>query len=361
MDMLSDYRARLAEHLLQPDEAQADVARRLAKLADALNAAPPQKAGAKRHFWQKPKDLPHGIYIHGDVGRGKTMLMDMFYRHVTSWPKDRIHFHAFMQQIHIERASLPGDDVIGQIADRIAARCKLLCLDEMQIVDITDAMIIGRLYEAMLTRGVVLVTTSNRHPDDLYHQGLNRDLFLPFIETLKAHMDVISLDAKKDYRLGRVRARESFLHPATAENRVAFNTLWKDLTDGAMGHSETLDVLGRKRIVPKVAHACASFTFFELCGEALGPPDYLAIAKAYRTIFISGVTKLKAHQRNETKRFILMVDTFYDAGTRLVILADAPPEALFPKNQHSFESQRAISRLKEMQSAHWWGQVIVDT
>lgn len=361
MDMLSDYRARLAEHVLQPDDAQAEVARRLAKLAETLNATSPPATGAARKFWQKPKELPHGLYIHGDVGRGKTMLMDLFYAHVTTWPKDRIHFHAFMQQIHAERARLPGHDVIGQIADRMASRYRLLCLDEMQIVDIADAMIIGRLYEAMLTRGIVLVTTSNRPPDELYHEGLNRDLFLPFIETLKDHMDVVSLDARKDYRLGRVRGTETFLHPASAENRVAFNTLWKVLTDGAMGHSETLDVLGRKRVVPKVAHACASFTFFELCGEALGPPDFLAIAKAYRTVFISGMPKLKAHQRNETKRFILMIDTFYDAATRIVVLAEVAPEALFPKNQHSFESQRTVSRLKEMQSAQWWGQVIVET
>jgi cell division protein ZapE len=237
----------------------------------------------------------------------------------------------------------------------------VLCLDEMQIVDIADAMIVGRLYEAMLARGILLVTTSNLPPDGLYRDGLNRDLFQPFIDLLKDHMHVISLDAKKDYRLGRVRARETYLHPATAENRVAFNALWKDLTDGAMGHSETLEVMGRKRVVPKVAHACASFTFFELCGEALGPADYLAIAKAYRTIFISGLPKLKAHQRNEVKRFILMIDTFYDAGTRIVALAEAAPETLFPKNQHSFEAQRTISRLKEMQSAHWWGQTIVDT
>ena len=190
---------------------------------------------------------------------------------------------------------------------------------------------------------------------------LNRDLFLPFIERLRSTMDIAPLNARRDYRLGRVRARETYLHPATAENRVAFNTLWHDLTDGASGQVDVLEVLGRKRTVPKAAHACASFTFFELCGEALGPPDYLAIAKHYRTVFISGVTKLKAHQRNEAKRFILMVDTFSDAGTRLVILADAAPDALFPKNIHAFESKRTVSRLKEMQSSSWWGVVASDT
>ena len=159
----------------------------------------------------------------------------------------------------------------------------------------------------------------------------------------------------------RVRARETFLHPATAENRVACNTLWKDLTDNAMGEAETLEVLGRKLTVPKAAHACASFTFFELCGAPLGPPDYLAIAKAYRTVFISGVPKLKTPQRNETKRFILMIDTFYDAGTRLVVLAEGAAETLFARGSHAFESQRTISRLKEMQSVSWWGVTPIET
>ncbi len=269
-----------------------------------------------------------------------------------------MHFHAFMQDIHKARAQ---QKTIDEIADQISRDAKLLCLDEMQIVDIADAMIIGRLFEAMTERGVVFVTTSNLPPDDLYKDGLNRDLFLPFIAKLNTALDVISLDAMKDYRLGRIRAHNTYLHPATAENRVAFNTLWADLTDGAMGKSEVLEILGRKRWVPKAAHGCASFTFFELCGEALGPPDYLAIADTYRNVFLSGVPKLKASQRNETKRFILMVDSFYDNKTRLVILADAAPEQLFPKNQHAFESQRTISRLKEMQSASWWGKAIVET
>jgi cell division protein ZapE len=295
------------------------------------------------------------------VGRGKTMLMDMFHGSISGWPKRRVHFHAFMQEVHRQRAALGGENIIGRIADELASTARLLCLDEMQIVDIADAMIIGRLFEALLARGVVLVTTSNLPPEELYKDGLNRELFLPFITALEENLDVLSLDSRTDYRLGRVRARETFLFPPTAENRVAFNTLWKDLTDNAMGQAETLEVLGRKRVVPKAARACASFSFFELCGEALGPSDYLAIAKAYRTVFISGVPKLKPSQRNETKRFILMIDSFYDAGTRLVVLAEGPPENLFPKNQHAFESQRTISRLKEMQSAGWWSNRITET
>jgi cell division protein ZapE len=231
----------------------------------------------------------------------------------------------------------------------------------MQIADIADAMIIGRLYEAFLQRGITLVTTSNLPPEGLYKDGLNRGLFLPFIAKLRESMDVVELPSPTDYRLGRVHAKATYLYPATAENRVAFNILWRDLTDGASGNSETLEILGRKRVVPKVAHSCAAFTFFELCGEALGPPDYLAIVRTYRTIFISGVPKLKATQRNEVKRFILMIDTFYDAGTRIVVLAETSPDDIFPKGHHGFESRRTISRLKEMQSVSWWGATIVET
>jgi len=263
-----------------------------------------------------------------------------------------------MQEVHKARAA---QKPIEQIASDAARDAKLLCLDEMQIVDIADAMIIGRLFEAMQALGVVLVTTANVPPDGLYRDGLNRDLFLPFIAKLNAALDVVSLNSSRDYRLGRIRAHNTYLSPATAENRVAFNALWHDLTDGSMGQAEVLEVLGRKRHVPKAAHGCASFTFFELCGEALGPADYLAIAATYGTVFMSGVPRLKLHQRNETKRFILMIDSFYDAKTRLVILADDVPEKLFPKNQHAFESQRSISRLKEMQSASWWGKSIAET
>jgi cell division protein ZapE len=359
MDLLSHYKAKISEQLIKPDDGQAHVAEQLNTLATALNKNPNQNPSFfKKLFGKTTKSSPRGLYIYGDVGRGKTMLMDLFFEHVEGWPKKRIHFHAFMQEVHRARGA---QKTIEQIADDIARDAKLLCLDEMQIVDIADAMIIGRLFEAMHQRGVVMVTTANLPPDGLYKDGLNRDLFLPFIAKLNQELDIVSLQSSKDYRLGRVRAHKTYLSPATAENRVTFNSLWHDLTDGAMGKAEVLEVLGRKRYVPKAAHGCASFTFFELCGEALGPPDYLAIAAAYQTVFMSGVPKLKAHQRNETKRFILMIDTFYDAKTRLVILAEDKPENLFPKNQHAFESQRSVSRLQEMQSASWWGKTIVDT
>jgi cell division protein ZapE len=358
MDMLALYRSKIASRHLQADAAQEQVAIALAACAAAMNAHPPLPPGRLARLFTKSANPPRGLYIHGDVGRGKTMLMDLFYGCVQGWPKRRVHFHAFMQEVHKHRAL--GEDM-ARIAETLAGEARLLCLDEMQIVDIADAMIIGRLFEALIAHGVVFVTTSNLPPDGLYRDGLNRDLFLPFIARLEQHLDVVSLSSNRDYRLGRVKAGRTYLSPPTAENRVAFNQLWHDLTDGDPGKAEVLEVLGRKRHVPKASHGCAAFTFYELCGEALGPPDYLAIAKAYRTIFMSGVVRLKAHQRNETKRLILMVDTFYDAGTRLVILAEVPPAQLFAKNQHSFESARTLSRLQEMQSATWWGRTIVET
>lgn len=353
MALIENYKTCVAEGTLQVDAHQQRLVRRLDELSRALNVRPMRRTGFFGWLFGRPVEPPNGLYIYGEVGRGKTMLMDMFFESVCNWPKRRVHFHAFMQEVHRRRAA-GGEDVIGRIAGELAEQAKLLCLDEMQIVDIADAMIIGRLYDALHERGVVLVTTSNLPPDGLYKDGLNRQLFLPFIARLKETMDVVSLDGDRDYRLGRVTARQTFLSPPTAENRVAFNRLWHDLTDGAMGHSEKIEVLGRKLTVPKAAHGCASFTFYELCGEALGPADYLAITKAYRTVFISGVPRLKAAQRNECKRLILMIDTFYDARTKLVALAEDIPGKLFPKNQQGHESKRAVSRLQEMQAMSWW-------
>jgi cell division protein ZapE len=347
------HKARVAAGSLQFDVQQQQLLQRLDDLRLTLKAGSVGRAGFFSRRFCKPQKPARGLYIYGEVGRGKTMLMDMFYETVSGLPKRRVHFHAFMQEVHRRRAA-GGDDVIGRIASELAEQAKLLCLDEMQIVDIADAMIIGRLYEALYARGVVLVTTSNLPPDGLYKDGLNRQLFLPFITRLKETMDIVSLDSEHDYRLGRVMARQTFLSPPTAENRVAFNGLWHDLTDGSNGHAETLEVLGRKLTVPKAAHSCAAFTFYELCGEALGPADYLAIARAYHTVFVSGVPRLKAAQRNECKRLILMIDTFYDAHTRLVVLAEDQAEKLFPRNQHAQESRRTVSRLKEMQAMSWW-------
>ena len=345
------YRAKLKNSDLKPDAAQQRVVLHLQKLGQALVEAAPAKGNILTRIFRKPPPPPKGLYIHGAVGRGKTMLMDLFFESVSGLPKRRIHFHAFMQEVHVRRAQ---QKPIELIADEISRTAKLLCLDEMQIVDIADAMIVGRLYEAMQQRGVVMVTTANLAPDDLYTDGLNRDLFLPFIAKLKQNLEVVSLDSATDYRLGRVKSRKTYICPAVPANQQEFAAIWNDLTDGDAGQPDSLDVLGRKLLVPAAAHACAAFGFDDLCRNPLGPADYLAIAKHYKTVFIKTIPALQVHERNETKRFILMIDTFYDAGIRLVALADVPPENICPKNQHSREFARTVSRLHEMQAASWW-------
>ncbi len=355
MTQTSAYDLALAEGRLKPDSAQREVWQHLEALRAELETS--QKTLWQRFTRAKIK-APRGLYIHGAVGRGKTMLMDLFFATVRSTPKRRVHFHAFMQDIHRQRATLKGEDVINRIADDIAKQARLLCLDEMQVTDIADAMIIGRLFEALEARGVCFVTTSNLPPEELYKDGLNRELFLPFIKKLRDSLAVLSLDSLHDYRLGRIKSHETFIVPPSS---AKLNAIWNTLTDAATGSPLELDILGRKVHIPHAAHGCARFTFAELCENPLGPADFLAIAKSFRTVFVENIPVLKPDHRNEARRFVLMIDTFYDAGTRLVATAEAEPEKLHPKGKHGFEYQRTVSRLKEMQSASWWGKSIPET
>ncbi len=349
------YDARVAAGSITPDAAQRQVLPSLDHLQHELQQRSRPRGFLRRLFTSNSAQAPRGLYLFGEVGRGKTMLMNLLFETLAGTPRHRFHFHAFMQQVHALRTKHAGEtDIIGKIADEITDASSLLCLDEMQVADIADAMIMGRLFDALISRKVCVVTTSNVPPEQLYKDGLNRQLFLPFIATLHEHLDIVALPSATDYRLDRMRARETYLCPATTANRVAFNAIWNDLTDSDQGRPATIEVLDRNLIVPKAAHSCAAFTFNELCKDALGPPDYLAIAAAFRTVFVSGITKLDPSQRNEAKRFILMIDTFYDAKTRLVALADCAQDEIAPKGQHGFEFQRTVSRLKEMHSDSWW-------
>jgi cell division protein ZapE len=231
----------------------------------------------------------------------------------------------------------------------------------MQVGDIADAMIVGRLFEALLTKGTVIVTTSNLAPEELYRDGLNRQLFLPFIALLRERLDVMALEGGTDYRLGRVKGHETFITPLGAEADEKVQELWRRLTDTEQGKAMDIGVLGRKLIVPQAAHACARFSFAELCEAPLGPADYLGLARNFRTVFVEHIPALGAAQRNETKRFITLIDTLYDAQVRLVASSANAPERIYPAGDHRVEFGRTVSRLREMQSASWWGKKIAET
>ncbi len=303
--------------------------------------------------WKKLK-RPKGLYVWGDVGRGKTFLMDQFFETLKSPRKLRLHFHAFMQQVHSTRTDIRSDDIISDIAKDFARDADVLCLDEMQISDIADAMLIGRLFDALHQCGVCFVTTSNLPPDQLYKDGLNRQLFLPFIAKLNSLLEIVHLADGVDYRLGRMASRQTYITPLDQNTDAEIETIWTELTDGAPSKPEDLQLLGRTLHVPQAARAYARFGFGDLCEQPLAAPDYLALAKKYRVIFIEHVPIFKVSQRNETKRFILMIDMFYDLKTKVVISAQASADKLCTVGQHKSEFLRTASRLQEMQSAGWW-------
>jgi cell division protein ZapE len=350
------YAARVKAGELRADDAQIAVIMRLDALADALQAQAHRGLLGKLLNGAAPAK---SIYIHGDVGRGKTLLMDLFFEKLRLREKRRIHFNAFMQDVHRRRSEIASADVLQVIAHRMRDEFKVLCLDEMQVTDIADAMILGRLLDALMTAGVTIVTTSNLSPDGLYEDGLNRDLFLPAIRMMNARFDVISLDGERDYRLGRVKARETFIVGAKAAQRM--QEIWEHLTDTLKGSPQDVAVLGRKLHVPEASRGCARFSFHDLCEMPLGPADYLKIARDFQTVFIENIPTLKSAQRNEARRFTLLIDTLYDAGVRLVATSAKEPEAIYPRGDHRFEFARTVSRLNEMRSAAWWGREIVET
>ena len=344
--MKQAYEGLIGQGRLKPDGAQAAIAERLHALAEALSAA--QARGLSRLLSPKPRQAPAGLYLWGDVGRGKTMLMDLFFAEVRLARKRRVHFHAFMQDIHARvhqaRAKAQGPDVIGPVAKAIAKETQLLCLDEFQVEDITDAMLLGRLFEALLASGLTIVTTSNTPPERLYENGLNRQLFEPFIRLIQSRFEVLSLNSPTDYRLGRMAGRRVFITPPDPAEMEA---LWAELTDGAPGSPAILPVKGRELLVPRAAHGAAWFSFAQLCEAAVGSADYAALADRFGTLFLEGLPRLPRERRNEARRFTLLIDTLYDRHLRLVVSAEAPAEALGL-------APRTLSRLQEMGSVGWW-------
>ena len=355
MTLTEIYDAKVAAGLLRADPVQLAVLPQLESLRVWLEANAARKIGLFAGLFAKPVMPPPGLYLWGGVGRGKSMLMDLFTEHTAIAQKRRVHFHAFMQEIHHalhEARKRNVEDALAPVAEAITRDIRLLAFDEMQINDITDAMIVGRLFEKLLASGVVIVTTSNRPPEDLYKTGLNRALFLPFIEMLRTRLQVVELQSPNDYRQHRLIGAQVYFHPA-GRAQAAIAAIWRDLTGGATGIPLRLPVNGRTTEVPRFANGIGRASFWELCAKPLGPADYLAIASAVRVLILEDIPQLSASNYNEAKRFVTLIDALYESKTRLICSAADEPERLYIEGSGSFEFERTASRLREMQSADW--------
>ena len=342
------YAQRVAEGLLHSDEAQQAVLPEFERIHADL--ARPVKKG----LFRKAPPPPKGLYLWGGVGRGKSMIMDLFVEHLTV-PVRRVHFHAFMQEIHaaMHDARKKGvEDALAPVANAVAAEVKVLAFDEMQITDITDAMIVGRLFEILFAKGVVVVTTSNRVPDDLYKNGLNRQLFLPFIEIIKEQMVVWEMISPRDYRQDRLKGAPVYFSPVNEDSRQKLREIWEHLSGGEAAPL-VLKVKGRDVELPAFRNGVARASFFDLCGKMLGPGDYLAIAEAVKVLVLEEIPRLGRSNFNEAKRFVTLIDALYEAQVRLICSAADEPESLYIEGEGVFEFERTASRLREMQSEDW--------
>ncbi|MCB1447429.1 MAG: AFG1 family ATPase [Rhizobiaceae bacterium] len=352
------------------DPQQMMVARRLDGVLTALKSRmPAKKSSALGWLFAARRNTEHpvrGLYIHGSVGRGKTMLMDMMFELAPTTRKRRAHFHEFMADVHarihahrqkLKRGETRQADPVPPVAAALHDEAALLCFDEFTVTDIADAMILSRLFTELFQRGSVLVATSNVEPDNLYRDGLNRQLFLPFIDLLRRYTDVVSLDSSTDYRLEKTRSLPVWLAPLGPETDARIEAAWHGLTDGVKPRREVIEMKGRQVPVPMAAVGAARFSFRDLCEKPLGASDYLAIAERYPTVFIEHIPVLTPQQGNETKRFINLIDTLYDNHVRLVASAEAMPEALLPvrRGTTGFEFDRTVSRLFEMRSQDYLG------
>lgn len=368
---LARYERWLAAGELRPDSVQRAAAERLDALHSALHGYGCEER--RRRGWlarllrSAPPAPPRGLYIHGGVGRGKSMLMDLFFDAAPTRPKRRAHFHEFMLDVHArldkrrkaDRGQARAGDPIPPVAREIAGEACLLCFDEFTVTDVADAMILGRLFDALWACGVVAVATSNRHPDQLYENGLNRQLFLPFIERLKTRLDILELDGPVDYRLERLRGMETYLTPVDEETTEAlredfFRLTDREVDDPAKVPSGEIEVGGGRRLfVPKACKGVAVFSFKRLCANPLGAADYLAIARRFHTVIVVAIPQMGAHQRNEARRFMTLIDLLYESSVKFLCSAEVPPDKLYTGRDGGEAFQRTVSRLMEMQSERY--------
>ncbi|HEY0116445.1 MAG TPA: cell division protein ZapE [Allosphingosinicella sp.] len=355
------YQALIAAGELRPDPDQAAAVEQLSALQAKLESGGARSGFFSRLLGARPEPV-RGIYMWGGVGRGKSMLMDLAYDSIAFSPKRRIHFHEFMLGVHerlrAERAKESGDPV-PPVALALAAEAKLLCFDEMVINNTADAMILSRLFAHLLDAGVTVITTSNRPPDDLYKNGLNRELFLPFIALLKERLDVVGLNGSTDYRLERLGGMPTWHVPNGAAATEALRDAFFRLTDFSVedaAHVPAYDLAvpgGRILHVPKSLKGVAVFSFKRLCGEARGASDYLTIARNFHTMILVGIPRLGPENRNEAARFVTLIDALYEHKVKLLAAADAQPRSLYTQGDGAFEFERTASRLMEMQSAQY--------
>lgn len=362
------YQALLEDGSIAPDASQAQAMDRLQGLSESLAdyASQMGKKGWKARLMLGRKKLPppRGLYMWGGVGRGKSILMDLFFDATTAVPgRQRVHFHAFMQEVHRRLHSYREAVKAGQASESsdplealgrvITERAWLLCFDEFHVTDIADAMILGRLFKLLFEQGVVVVSTSNRPPRDLYKDGLQRELFLPFIDMIEDRQEVLELDGGVDYRLDRLKSMDVYLTPADADAESKLDEDYEKLSIGGHARPVTLTVQGRDIVIPKVAEGVAMAGFSELCEQPLGPGDYLEVARCFHTLILKDIPRLGPEKRNEAKRFVTLIDALYEARVNLICSADAPPESLYPEGDGSFEFERTVSRLMEMQSPEY--------
>ncbi len=349
------YDRAVAEGALNADPAQLAVLPALEDIRAHLEAAGTRRKGLLGGLFHKPEEVPQGLYIWGGVGRGKSMLMDLFVNNLAIGEKRRVHFHAFMQEVHagLHAARKAGaQDALGPVADSLTRDLRLLALDEMQISDITDAMIVGRLFEKLFAAGVVVVTTSNRAPDDLYKDGLNRQLFLPFIDLIKERLAVHELVSPTDYRQTLLAGSQVYFTPLGAAARAGLDAIWRELCPGEAAPL-VLTVKGREVEIPAWCGGVGRASFYDLCARPLGPGDYLAIADQLRVLVLDDIPRLGRQNFNEARRFVTLIDALYEAHVRLICSAAAEPDYLYVEGEGSFEFERTASRLREMQAEDW--------